>query len=135
MYSILGVIYLVFILLTMFLIVRDKKNSKKIGKSIEPNKSDKKVALLIILCTMLMYYIIGYIFNTDILNFITFRKNGVSFSFIGMGLLLITSLFIGYIIGKKFRSSDKFRVIFFHSLQYRSLPKTLQLITHFPSGK
>lgn len=98
MYSILGVIYVVFILLTMFLIVRDKKNARRISKSIEPNKADRKVALLIILCTMLMYYVIGYIFNTDILNFITFRKNGVSFSFIGMGLLLITSLFIGYII-------------------------------------
>lgn len=30
MYSILGEIYLVFIVLTMFLVVRDKKNSKKI---------------------------------------------------------------------------------------------------------
>lgn len=98
MYSILGVIYLLFIILTMFLIVRDKKNPRKIGESTQANKAEKKVALLIILCTMLMYYIIGYIFNTDILNFITFRKNGVSFSFIGMGLLVITSLFIGYII-------------------------------------
>jgi len=101
MYLILGLIYIVFIMLTVSLIVRDKRNSKKnkeVNEIIAVNPRDKKIALLIVLCTMLIYYFIGYIFNTDIVNAIALRKNGVSFSFIGMILLLITSLFIGYII-------------------------------------
>lgn len=98
---ILGLIYITFIILTMFLIVRDRRNSiknKDANKRIAVNPRDKKIALLIVLCTMLIYYIIGYIFKADIFNVITLRKNGVSFSFIGMILLFITSLSIGYIV-------------------------------------
>jgi uncharacterized membrane protein (DUF485 family) len=67
-------------------------------KDIVANPRDKKVALIIVLSTMLIYYIIGYIFKTDILNAITLRKNGVNFSFIGIVLLFITSIVIGNII-------------------------------------
>lgn len=98
---ILGGIYITFIILTMFLIVRDRRNSiknKDINERIVVNAKDKKLAFIIVLCTMLIYYIIGYIFKTDIFNAITLRKNGVSFSFIGMILLFITSLLIGYIV-------------------------------------
>ena len=85
----------------MFLVVRDRKNSKKnndFNKGIPINPRDKKIALIIVLCTMLIYYIIGHIFKTDILNAITLRKNGVTFSFIGIILLFITSIVIGNIV-------------------------------------
>lgn len=100
---IVGLIYISFIMLTMFLVIKDKRNSYK-NKDSNKNKAvnpiDKKIALLIVLCTMFMYYIIGYLFKTDILNAITFRKNGVSYSFIGVILLIVTTLIIGYVIEK-----------------------------------
>jgi len=70
----------------MFLLVKDRKNSKKNttdNKDIIISKKDKKIALIIVLSTMFIYYIIGYIFKTDILNPIT---------------LIITVLIIGKII-------------------------------------
>ena len=106
---ILGIIYILFIIATMYLIVRDKRNSlrSKSGKESEQVAlKDKKIALLIIVSTMLLYYVIGYFLKTDMLNAITPRRNGVTFSFIGVALLLITSLAISYIV-EKFRKNKK----------------------------
>lgn len=69
------------------------------------NSGNKKIGLLIVLGTMLMYYIIGYFLNTDILNAITFRKDGVTFSIIGFILLPVTTMAICFmfkIIKKRF---------------------------------
>jgi Na+/H+ antiporter NhaD/arsenite permease-like protein len=74
---ILGLIYIAFTMVTMFLLVKDKKNYQKNkdgDESVSINSKYKKVAFLIVLCTMLLYYIIGCIFKTDILNAITLRK-------------------------------------------------------------
>ena len=107
---IVGLIYISFIMFTLFLVVKDKSNSYK-NKDYNKNKAvnpiDKKIALLIVLCTMFMYYIIGYLFKTDILNAITFRKNGVSYSFIGVILLFVTTLIIGYVIEKISKSRER----------------------------
>lgn len=92
---ILILIYIIFIMVTMFLIVKDKKGSKKNEKM---NKGNKKTALLIVLCTMLAYYLIGYILNTDVLNVFTLKENGISFSFIGMILLFITYIALRCVI-------------------------------------
>lgn len=101
MYLIIGLVYILFILVTMFLLVRDKrylKKNKADNEKILITFKDKKIAILIILCTMLIYYIIGCIFKTDIFNVITVRKNGASVSFIGIILVLITSMMIGFMI-------------------------------------
>jgi ABC-type Mn2+/Zn2+ transport system permease subunit len=94
----------------MFLVVRDRKKSNKnnnVNKDIVVNPRDKKIALIIVLSTMLIYYIIGYIFKTDILNAITLRKNGVNFSFIGIVLLFITSIVVGNIIDFTRKSRER----------------------------
>lgn len=54
------------------------------------------IYIIFIMLTMLLYYIIGYIVKTDILNAITLRKSGVSF--IGVILLFVTSMMITYIV-------------------------------------
>jgi hypothetical protein len=100
---VLGLIYIIFIITTIFLLVKDKrkryfKNNNDINESISANSKNKKVSILIVLCTMLMYYIMGFIFKIDILNVITWRRNSFSISFIGLILLIITSLLIEFII-------------------------------------
>ena len=94
---ILGIAYIAIIILTMLSLAKDGRNSQR-NKNIKFNPKDKKIALLIVLGIMFFYYIIGYIFKTDILNAITLRRNGVSFSFLGMILLIATSLLVVYII-------------------------------------
>lgn len=94
----IGLIYILLIVLTCFLLAKDRKNLKKYKNINNINPKDKKLAILIVLSVIFLYYIIGHIFKTDILNFITFRKHGVTYSFIGLLLLIGTSLFIGYII-------------------------------------
>ena len=97
----LGLIYIAFIIITMFLLVKDKKYYKKNkddNENVSINSKDKKIAFLIVIGTMLFYYIIGYIFKTDILNAITLRKNGVTFSFLGVFLLFITSILTSFLV-------------------------------------
>ena len=94
----IGLIYISLIILTCLLLVKDRKKLKKNKGINNITPKDKKIAILIVLSTILLYYILGYIFKTDILNFITFRKHGVTYSFIGLLLLVSTSLFIVYII-------------------------------------
>ncbi len=50
------------------------------------------------LSTYGIYYFIGYLLNTDILNAITPHKNGFSVSFVGIFLLIGTSCFLVYVI-------------------------------------
>lgn len=100
MYIALGYIYIIFIIGTMFLILKDSKNSKgnrAVNKEITTNKKYKKIARIIVLCTMLIYYIIGRILKNDIFNAITVTDNGCSISFIGIILVFITSIAILFI--------------------------------------
>jgi hypothetical protein len=63
------------------------------------NKSkDMILGVLTFLGTYFFYYYIDYLFNTDVLNVVTIRKNGTTISFIGFFLFLITSVFVLYII-------------------------------------
>jgi hypothetical protein len=63
------------------------------------NKSkDIILGVLIFLGIYFFYYYIDHLFNTDVLNFITIRKDGTTFSFIGFFLFLITSVFVLYMI-------------------------------------
>ncbi len=78
MHIIIGVIYIAFIMVTMYLVVRDRK-CPKITKEVNikglDSSKDKKLAIIILLCTYFAYYFIGYLLKTDILNAFTFRKN------------------------------------------------------------
>lgn len=107
----LGVtIYIIFIMMTIVLLVRDRKYPKatKTGsKSIPVSPKDMKLAIIIVLCTYLAYYFIGYLLKTDALNAFTLHRNGISISFIGIFLLLVTSLLVGYIIDVIRKSADK----------------------------
>lgn len=91
-------IYISLIVIICFSLVKDRKNLKKYREINNINPKDKKLAILILLSVILMYRIIGYIFNIDTVNFITNRENGITFSFIGLFLLICTSLLIVYII-------------------------------------
>jgi hypothetical protein len=62
------------------------------------NPLNKKMVFIILITVYFIYFIIGLIFKTDILNAVTFRRNGMSISFIGILLLIFTTLLIGYII-------------------------------------
>lgn len=78
-----------------------KKDSKK--------AKDKKIAIIIVLGTFSFYYVIGYLFNTDIFTAFTNHKNGMSISIIGITLIFSTSLLIAYItnIIKKYVDKKK----------------------------
>lgn len=77
--------------------MRKSTKNRDIIKYIVNNPKDTRISISIVLCTIFAYYVLGYILKTDILNAVTIRKNGVSFSFIGIFLLIITSSIIGYI--------------------------------------
>jgi uncharacterized membrane protein YraQ (UPF0718 family) len=59
------------------------------------NFKDKILAILMVLGTYFVYY---FLFNTDVLNAVTFRKNGMTISFIGIFILFATPFFVIYII-------------------------------------
>lgn len=59
--------------------------------------------VIIIVTVYLVFFSIGKLINTDILNAITFYKDGFTISFIGVILLLVTSNIIYFII-KRFIS-------------------------------
>jgi Na+/H+-translocating membrane pyrophosphatase len=83
----------------MYWIIKEKKHYKKHIDNNEKNlTNDKRIGILIILSIIFIYYIIGYIFKTDILNVITLRKNGISISFVGIILVFITSVLVIFII-------------------------------------
>jgi hypothetical protein len=62
------------------------------------NSKDMILAFLTLIGTYFVYYYIGYLLNTDVLNAVTYRKDGMTISFIGFFLLFITSVFVFYII-------------------------------------
>ena len=93
---------IVFLLVVVFGLVMIVKDNKLVNKRKEESKNnitkkDKRSAYIIILSTIIGYYILSYLLDLDILNFITFRKNGSTFSFIGLILLIVTSLIISFI--------------------------------------
>lgn len=106
MYIIMGVVYIAFIMITMYLVVRDRKYPKS-TKKIPVSSEVKRRAIIILFCTYFVYYLIGYLFKTDILNAITFRKDGASISFIGIALLLITYVLVEKIIDAIRKKIDK----------------------------
>lgn len=58
---------------------------------------DKKIAFIITIGTFCFYYVMDYLFKTDVLSAVTFHKHGITISFIGIFLLFTTSLLIGYV--------------------------------------
>jgi len=64
------------------------------------NKKLTILSILVIFSVYFVYYFIGYLVNTDILNAITSHRNGFSISFIGIFLLFGTSFLVVYFIGK-----------------------------------
>ena len=64
------------------------------------NKKLTILSILVIFSVYFVYYFIGYLVNTDILNAITPHRNGFSISFYGIFLLFGTSLLVVYFIGK-----------------------------------
>ena len=94
---------LLIIVFGLFMIVRDKKSDNiRKNEELKNNitKKDKRVVYIIIFSTVVGYYILSYLLDLDILNFITFRENGITFSFVGLILLVGTSLIIGLIYEK-----------------------------------
>ncbi|TGY41511.1 hypothetical protein E5347_12335 [Clostridium sartagoforme] len=97
------VTWLLIIVFGLFMIVRDKKSDNiRKNEELKNNitKKDKRVVYIIIFSTVFGYYILSYLLDLDILNFITFRENGITFSFVGLILLVSTSLIIGLIYEK-----------------------------------
>ena len=96
----IGVLYIAFIMITMYLVVRDMKYPKlpkEVTKKIPVSSKYKKVAIIIVLCTYLFYYLIGNLLKTDMPIAFTLNKNGSSISFIGLFLLFVTSVLVGHI--------------------------------------
>ncbi|VYU32817.1 hypothetical protein [Clostridium tertium] len=93
------IVILLVVVFGLVMIVKDNKlvNKRKEESKNNITKKDKRSAYIIILSTIIGYYILSYLLDLDILNFITFRKNGSTFSFIGLILLIVTSLIISFI--------------------------------------
>ena len=60
----IGLIYILLIVLTCFLLAKDRKNLKKYKNINNISPKDKKLAILIVLSVIFLYYIIGHIFKT-----------------------------------------------------------------------
>lgn len=106
MYVIIGIIYIVFIMITIYLVVRDRKHpniTRDVNEKILVNSKADKLTIIIGICTCVMYSIIGYCLKTDMLIPVTVHKNGGSISFVGIILWVVTTLVIRFIIeiGKK----------------------------------
>lgn len=94
---------LLIIVFGLFMIVRGNKSDNiRKNEELKNNitKKEKRVVYIIIFSTVVGYYILSYLLDLDILNFITFRENGITFSFVGLILLVGTSLIIGLIYEK-----------------------------------
>ena len=63
--------------------------------------------IVVMLVVYFMYYFTGLLFDTDIFNAITPQNNGFSVSFIGIILLVITSVLIIKFIEKYRKSTSK----------------------------
>lgn len=50
--------------------------------------------IVVMLGVYLMYYLVGILFDTEIFNAITLQDNGFSVSFIGVILLVVTSVLV-----------------------------------------
>jgi hypothetical protein len=57
-------------------------------------KHSEKFILITFLVIFLVYNTIGYVFDTDVLRFITFAKHGFGMSFVGIIAPLITTYLI-----------------------------------------
>ncbi|MGE6489819.1 hypothetical protein [Paenisporosarcina sp. NPDC076898] len=67
------------------------------------SKNNKRLKILVfsvILGVYCVYYFIGYLFDTNILNAITFRKHGFSINIIGFVALVATSVLVLSLIQK-----------------------------------
>lgn len=98
---VLEITYIVFIIMIMGFLVKAKmhlKMTKEGNKNTFVNPRDKKLVIVIVLSIYILYYLIGWLLKTDMLNPVTIRTNGATFSFVGIILLTITSLLVGYII-------------------------------------
>lgn len=101
MYIIIGLIYIAFIIITMYLVVRDRKHpkiTKEVTKKAMINSKTDKLTIIVGICTYVIYNIIGCLLKTDILIPVTVRKSGGSISFVGIILWVVTTLLIRFII-------------------------------------
>ena len=64
------------------------------------NKSLKILVLIVILGVYCVYYFIGNLFNTNILNAVTFHNHGFLINIIGFVALVATSVLVLYLIKK-----------------------------------
>lgn len=71
------------------------------------NKRLKILVLFVILAVYWVYYFIGYLFNNNILNAITFHKNGFTINIIGFFVLITTSVLVIYFIQKYVDKKNK----------------------------
>lgn len=77
------------------------KPLKEGKKNISNSFDDKKRMIIIVLCTYFIYRLISYLFNIDIISAFTTHKNGGNVSFIGISILIVTSLLIEKNIDKR----------------------------------
>ena len=107
MYLILEIIFILFIIGTMTLLIKDWKYAK-INKedNVKINPKDKKLTIVIILFTQLVFYLIGRFLKTDKFNMITFYKDGINISFEAIFLVFFISKIVAYTI-EPFKNKDK----------------------------
>ena len=97
-FIILEGIFIVLIIMKRISLVFGKGNSeiiKSSNKNISINSKDMKLIILIMVCINFVCHVIDYLFNTDMISAITYHKGGgMTISFIGVFILLITYLLI-----------------------------------------
>jgi len=64
------------------------------------NKRLKILVLVVIIGVYCIYYFMGYLFNSNILNAITFHRHGFTINIIGFEVLFATTVLVLYFIQK-----------------------------------
>jgi len=98
------VLTILYIIMTTVLLLNFRKYPKTLKegrKNISNNFNDKKRMIIIVLCTYFVYRLISYLFNIDIISAFTSHKNISNISFIGIFILIATSLLIEKDIDKR----------------------------------
>lgn len=101
MYLVWEIIFILLLAFSLSLLIKDRKHPEKpqkVHSDIPFSHQEKKILIIIFLCTYIFYSVLDYIFNTDILAPVTFHNHGASLSFIGMVLFIATTLIIFHIV-------------------------------------
>lgn len=71
---------------------------KEDNKNILRTFNDGKLGIIIVLCINVVSHVIDYLFNTDMISAFTYHKNGgMTISFIGIFILIATSILVIFI--------------------------------------